>query len=397
MDYISAYLDFDTVELILLAIFIFFFCIELFYYLFFYKAPQKHIQKLETSEDREDSSTQELPSVSVLIVSTNEAYHLEKSLPKILEQQYPNFEVIVVNNGSTDETEDLVTSLQREYSNLYGTYLPLSRDNIFGRKKLAITIGAKASKNEVILFTEPYCLPQSEKWIATMIQQLSKDKAVVAGHSSFYEKPRTFATRLIAYDNLMYCLQYFSMILKGKPFSATYRNLAIRKKLFFEHKGFASVLNHEHGEELLLNQILTKDNTTLCLNEDAFVISNLEDDEKFVWKGNKAAYQKIKKHFKGIGSWIFRIESCSRFALLLSWLLLVAKSVLDFQFVTLIIATVLAIVLIIIQMRTINKAGKILKSGKYYFSWPILNMLQPFRNLYFKRIKDKSRKTIGNY
>ncbi len=395
MNNISAYFQFDLVELILLGVFILFIFVELFFYLYFYKSPLKFAKKqaLNNSE-RQDI---ELPSVSVLIVSSNAAHHLEKTLPSILGQDYPNFEVIVVNNGSTDETDTLITALQTQYSNLYATYLPHSRDNIFGRKKLAMTIGAKAAKNDVILFTESFCRPDSDQWIGSMVRQFSKDCSIVAGHSYFFEKPRSLSTRLIAYDNLMYALQYISMIIRNKPFSATFRNLAIRRKVFFDHKGFASVLNHEHGEELFLNQIVRENETTVCLDQNSFVGTVLEEDETFVWKGYKIAYQRIKKRFKGIGSWIFSIESFSRYALLVLWIALLVKSIFDFQFGGIIAATLLSIILTVIQLVTINKVSKLLKSGKYYFLWPILNLIQPIRNIYFKSRKDKSRKTVGSY
>ncbi|MBP1617282.1 MAG: hypothetical protein H6Q14_1109 [Bacteroidetes bacterium] len=397
MDIISAYLDFDTVDLVLLGVFALFFLVEVFFYLCYYKAPLRFRRKQAAMESlSKGASPLPLPSVSVLIVSSNAAHHLQRCLPLILEQDYPNFEVIVVNDGSTDETEDIVNRLHSQYSNLYGTYLPKTSDNIFGRKKLAMTIGAKAAKNDVILSTEAFCEPVSSKWIATMVRQISSEKPIVAGHCYFSDKPRSFASRLIAFDNLMYALQYMSMIIKQKPFSATFRNLAILKKVFFEHKGFASVLNHQHGEELFLNQILSGENTTLCLHPDSFVKSVFEDSENYIWKEYKIAYQQIKKHFKGVGTWIFSLESFSRYAILIVWGVLLAKSIIDFRFGAIILASILSVLVVIIQLVAINKSSKLLKSGKFYFSWPILNLIQPIRNLYFKSKKNRSRKAIGS-
>lgn len=389
------YFDFDTIEAILLGVFAIFILVELFFYLYYYKAPLRYARKHSDDVPSTDKST--CPSVSVVIVSSDAALHLEKTLPLILEQDYPNFEVIVVNNGSTDETDVLIKSLQSNYSNLYGTYLPLSRDNIFGRKKLAMTIGVKAAKNDVILFTEAYCMPISEHWIATMMTQLTTTTSVVAGYSCFFEPPYSFASRLIAFDNLAYSLQYLSMIIHENPFSATFRNLAIRKNIFFKHKGFASVLNYEQGEELFLNQLVREENTEVCLSQDSFVKSTLDKSEKYVWQEYKIAYQHIKKYFRGTGSWIFGLESFSRYWLIILWSVLLAKSILDLQFAAITIATLLALIIIIIQLVTINKSAKLLKSGKFYFSWFLLHLLQPIRNFSFKRRKDKSRKTVGSH
>ncbi|OJU53030.1 MAG: hypothetical protein BGN96_09900 [Bacteroidales bacterium 45-6] len=395
MDIFLAYFSFDVADLVLLGVFVLFFLIEAFFYLCYYKAPIRFRRK-EAAQESSSLQDSSLPPVSVLIVSSNSAHHLERCLPLILEQDYPDFEVIVVNDGSTDETEELISRLRDKYTNLYGTYLPKTSDNIFGRKKLAMTIGAKAAKHDVILSTEAFCEPVSDKWIAMMAQHVSDEKPVVAGHCYFFEKPRSFASRLIAFDNLMYALQYMSMIIKGKPFSATFRNLAIRKKIFFEHKGFASVLNHQHGEELFLNQILSGENTALCLNPDSFVKSVFEEPESYIWKEYKIAYQQIKKHFHGIGTWIFSLESFSRYAIILAWGVLLAKSIIDFRFGAIAVATALSIVILVVQLVAINKSGKLLRSGKFYFSWPLLNLIQPLRNLYFKSKKNNARKAIGS-
>lgn len=395
MDIISTYLGYDTADLILLGIVVFLQLIEAFFYLCYFMAPMRFMRKqlAQKSSSPKDSP---LPAVSVLIVSSNAAHHLQKNLPLILEQDYPNFEVIVVNDGSTDETEEVVNRLRNNHSNLYGTYLPKTSDNIFGRKKLAMTIGAKAAKHDVILSTEAFCQPASNKWIESMVRHISEEKPVVAGHCYFFEKPRSFASRLIAFDNLAYALQYMSMIVKGRPFSATFRNLAIHKKIFFEHRGFASVLNHQHGEELFLNQILSGENTGLCLDPDSFVKSVFEDSENYIWKEYKIAYQQIKKYFHGIGTWIFSLESFSRYAILIAWGGLLAKSIIDFQFGAIAVASALSMLVLVIQLVTINKSGKLLRAGRYYFSWPLLNLIQPLRNLYFKSKKNNSRKAIGS-
>src|SRR5262245_51091912 len=51
---------------------------------------------------REHISSPTSPLVSVIIVNTNELHHLTKSLPAITGQSYPNYEIIVVDNGSSD-------------------------------------------------------------------------------------------------------------------------------------------------------------------------------------------------------------------------------------------------------------------------------------------------------
>ncbi len=50
-----------------------------------------------------------------------------------MSQNYPDFDVIVVNDGSTDETRDVVTRLESEYDNLYQTYIRMKPEALAGK------------------------------------------------------------------------------------------------------------------------------------------------------------------------------------------------------------------------------------------------------------------------
>ena len=51
--------------------------------------------------------THQYPAVSVIVYAQNDAENLVKYMPKILNQAYPEFEVIVVNDDSTDDSKDI--------------------------------------------------------------------------------------------------------------------------------------------------------------------------------------------------------------------------------------------------------------------------------------------------
>ena len=52
-----------------------------------------------------------IPKVSVIIPAWNEQTGIKRTVQSIVENGYPNYEVIVVNDGSTDRTADMVASL----------------------------------------------------------------------------------------------------------------------------------------------------------------------------------------------------------------------------------------------------------------------------------------------
>jgi cellulose synthase/poly-beta-1,6-N-acetylglucosamine synthase-like glycosyltransferase len=118
----------SMIEIAVLAAFSAAFSIQLFYYVYFFM--RLILCKAKTHPK------QILPPLSVIICARNEAENLNKFLPLILTQDYPEYEVIVVNDGSVDETEDVLKLLKSNFPKLYVTTLPLSGKFRNGKKWL---------------------------------------------------------------------------------------------------------------------------------------------------------------------------------------------------------------------------------------------------------------------
>ncbi len=116
--------------------------IQLLYYLALYNRIHLHNRAVRKEEVH---FTQELPPLSVVLCAHDDAEYLRTTLPAILEQDYPQFEVIVINDASTDSTEDILTRMEEKYPHLYHSFTPNSARYI-SHKKLALTLGVKASK-----------------------------------------------------------------------------------------------------------------------------------------------------------------------------------------------------------------------------------------------------------
>ena len=111
---------FNTVELILLSAAGILFIIQLIYYFGLYNRIHAHNKAVRKEAVH---FTQEMPPLSVILCARNEADNLRKILPAILEQDYPQFEVIVINDASTDETEDVLGHWASRPANTTGWYL----------------------------------------------------------------------------------------------------------------------------------------------------------------------------------------------------------------------------------------------------------------------------------
>lgn len=212
------------------------------------------------------------PPVSVIICARNEGDNLTEFLPKIMTQNYPTFEVIVVNDCSIDNTEDVLREYKEIFTNLKA--ITVKEDDYYKHgKKFALMVGIKGASHEHLLLTDADCLPDSENWISEMTKGFGESKEIVIGYGP-YIKEQGFLNKLIRYDAFMIALQYLSLAMKGKPYMGVGRNLAYKKELFFKHKGFASHYHLVSGDDdLFVNQASNATNTAVVITKDSLVHS----------------------------------------------------------------------------------------------------------------------------
>lgn len=213
-------------------------------------------------------SDEELPGVSVIIYARDNASDLRETLPEILSQEYPEgkMEVIVVNDGSVDEVTDVVNLLGLEHPNLYITFVPDEAHNL-SRKKLAISLGIKAAKKEVVVLTTAACRPASNLWLKHMAAPFSTSD-VVLGWASINRLKGSMAR----FDEAARGTTWLSAALHSRPYRGTGFNLAYRRSTFFEAKGFSRSLNlHNGDDDIFINQIANSDNTSVVLSPDALM------------------------------------------------------------------------------------------------------------------------------
>lgn len=241
--------------LVIFCIFSFAAAVQLFYYLFFYLSV--HLKKSVDSYGKKQP-------VSIIICARNEAENLQRFLPSVLEQDYPDFEVIVVNDCSDDNTYIILSNLLKQYKNL--RISTVNKDPKFTHnKKFAQFIGIKAAKNEILLFTDADCRPESNKWLEGMTSHFEEKTSFVLGYGGYFDE-KGLLNKYIRYDSMTIAMQYLGMAIRKLPYMGVGRNLAYRRSVFFLNKGFGS---HNHivsgDDDLLVNSIATGDNTEVEL------------------------------------------------------------------------------------------------------------------------------------
>ena len=250
----------DKLTVVLLVLFVTTFLIQAFYYLFFFLS-------IQLKKNREPGSIENIP-VSVVICARNESENLGKLLPLILEQDYPDFEVVVVNDCSEDDSEYALNQLQAKYKNLKVTRI-IKDDKFVHGKKLALTVGIKAAKNEWLLLTDADCRPDSKEWIARMSEHFTEGNDLVLGYGGF-EYGKGILNNIIRYDALFIAMQYLGYSLRGFTYMGVGRNLAYRKSVYNANKGFSSHHDLRSGDDdLFVNEVSRKANTAVEYRKDS--------------------------------------------------------------------------------------------------------------------------------
>jgi cellulose synthase/poly-beta-1,6-N-acetylglucosamine synthase-like glycosyltransferase len=310
--------------------------------------------------------------------------NLKKYLHAILEQAYPSYEVIIVNDCSWDESGMYLEELQKNYAHLKVVTIK-EQDKYRHAKKFALTLGVKAAKHDILLFTDADCMPADKNWITAMQYHFNSETEIVLGYGP-YRKESGFLNKLIRFDTFMIAVQYFSSAIGGSPYMGVGRNLAYRKSLFFRTKGFA---RHYHllsgDDDLFVNENATARNTKIEVDPGSFTYS--EPKKTFNdWFVQKRRHIGTGRFYKGTHKWFLFSNSASG---LLFFVSLIALLILHYEWR---IVLSLYVLKLLVELPVLYSASKKLHEKDLLWFFPLFEFfvafLQPvffFSNLVTKQ------------
>lgn len=262
-----------SVQFVLFCVFCLTILILLWYYLYYFA-------RLAFHKETGKLSTVNFPPASIVICAKNEDHNLPEFLPLVLSQDYPEYEVVVVDDCSSDNTADMLREFEKTYKNLKVITIIEDRKHHHG-KKFAVMVGIKGAKNDHLLFTDGDCKPLDNQWLKKMMQNFSNETEIVLGYSK-YKKLPGFLNKIIRFDTFHIAIQYLSFAKANSPYMGVGRNLAYKKTLFFKHKGFATHYHIESGDDdLFINQAATNTNTRAEISPESFTVSRVKKN----WTG----------------------------------------------------------------------------------------------------------------
>jgi glycosyltransferase involved in cell wall biosynthesis len=232
--------------------------------------------------------------ISIILTANEQSSELQRNLPLLLNQRYEaGYEVIVVDESSSDETKDVLEELEAQYhatcdkhATLYSTYIPPS-SHYLSRKKLAITVGMKATHHEWVVITEANCRPEGEEWLANLSQQMTDDVDVILCYTGFDAETKAQCTylRMIDWWRLKKCPYRYGGVC-----------IAMRKAVFMARNGFLGNLKYLRGEyDFIVNET---DRSRICACPPSAARMTQEEPTRKEWVTANLHHMNVREHLR---------------------------------------------------------------------------------------------------
>ena len=260
--------------------------------IFFYLIP---IGVFSFTKNAQKTSTQ--VAISVIVCAKNEAENIRKNLPFLIAQEYPKFEIVLIDDASIDDTLDVFETYEKEFDNIKVVKVA-NNEAFWGNKKFAMTLGIKAASYEYLVFIAPESRPSSKLWLAEISANFSPQKTIILGYGALEKIKHSFINKIIRFDAFLNASHYFGWALLGKPYTANGRNLAYKRSEFFKVRGFNDHMKIRSGEDVLfVNQAANASNTQVNFSKNSFTYT-LPKKTFSDWFAQKKRQLALTKHFK---------------------------------------------------------------------------------------------------
>lgn len=310
----------NLAPILLLYVFIAIVIVQLFYYLGVFSS---------FSFSKENENNPKRIPVSVIVYARNQAEDVKRLLPNLVNQNYHDYELVLVDNASSDETLDIFKEYAQMFSNIRLCRVE-NNEAFWNNKKYAHTLAIKASKNEYLLFIDAEQNIDNEFWIISMASNFTFNKTIILG-PSMYKKAKGFFNKIIRYDSVFSQLHSFSWVNYGAPFSYFSKNLGYKKEEFYKVNGFITHMNNRLGEhEFFINEASLSKNTTYTISKNAFVYlepitklnewqSKKNEDEMVLSKLNNGTRFKVR--FFNASQFLFFLLAIALLSLQIEWII----------------------------------------------------------------------------
>ena len=323
------------------------------------------------------------PGVSIVIYANNQGEVLKCNLPLLLDVDYPNFEVIVVDDMSTDETLDVLTVMEQRSEYLFHTKIT-DKVRTMSHRKLALLLGVKAAPKDIIVTTTANCIPATRNWLNALVRQFGEKTDIVIGPMVF-ESRVGLIRRFCQYDLFQRMITMFGVALSFRAFAGWGSNMAFRKAVLFadNNKAFSSHLNIKPGEDdLMVSAMARKDNIGVACSTDALMVSKERPLVK-AWSKDRVNRAFTAKRYGFVPTFFKCLDYSTRYLCVFAGLALATLAAMSFDWIVLSAALLLLVARMITNVSLAYCTSKELGIHRYVLSPVIYDLVIPVVDLVF--------------
>lgn len=255
-----------TIDIIFIAAFLVVFFMQVYYLLRYYLKAARH-------RDEEGNATS--AGISILMSVRNEEQRIKEILEKFEAQQFQDYQILVINVHSEDNTDGILSALAENNHKLKVT--SLSQETQFSEKQI-INIGLKGSSNPWIILVTSASGEINPDWLENMSKLLDPTTDLVVGYTNI-ERMKGFRNLVIRLERFNQFMVSSGWTLAGKPFVFSENNILFRRSMYFDTLGFRHKMNRNFANlELIFNENAKKGRVRVSTNPEMAIREHVEDD-----------------------------------------------------------------------------------------------------------------------
>jgi glycosyltransferase involved in cell wall biosynthesis len=334
------------------------------------------------------AGTSSLP-VTVMIVERNEEQRLQTNLPAWLQMGYPNYEVLVVDDFSEDNSLATLALLRRKYPRL--KFTALNQETRYS-EKLSRNLGLKAASHEMIVMSHPAILLPDNHWLPGISAAVSNGKDVVIGYCNLLPR-KGFLHQLYRAESFIQQIDSMACSITGLPYVTAEENVTFRKSAYLETGGLAGKIREEYlNLEMVVNSIVKSGNVAVLPVGNLALRKDLEMDETMVRDLFSKSFR-LKKYLKPGTRFFIGLSRITSLLLIPSFLLLAVS------YPGLILWVIILIVLkSIVYLFIINRLLTRLHEPKLFVTSLLYGIIAPYYRTiaHWRFIQSRKKRKWGN-
>ena len=217
---------------------------------------------------------EELEPVSIVLCARDAYEYLVDLIPALLKQDYPDFEIVVVNDCSDDETEEYLKDLERNEPRVKPVQLK-QHLNFFNGKKFPLSMGIKSAQNDLIVLTDCNCMPVNDQWLRSVVNRYNNKTEIVIGYSPYVQK-KSSLNRIMRFDALQNGLLYLSAALNRHAYMGIGKNVG--------------------DDDLFINQVATRKNTEVLIDAEDAILTTPPSSFHLWMRQKSSRYSTVSKY-----------------------------------------------------------------------------------------------------